>query len=62
MSEELWVAGCLILVIEGLILAAVPRGWQRMMLELATVPPSRLRAGGIVAMVLGLLCLKLVRG
>lgn len=62
MADELWVAGYLILVIEGLILAAVPRQWQKMMLDLAQVDPRHLRTGGIVAMILGLICLKLVRG
>ncbi|MDZ4812570.1 MAG: DUF2065 domain-containing protein [Pseudomonadota bacterium] len=62
MSDEIWVAGCLILVIEGLLLAAIPVSWQRVMLELASVDPKRLRIGGIVAMLVGLVCLKLVKG
>jgi uncharacterized protein YjeT (DUF2065 family) len=62
MADELWVAGCLILIIEGLILAAFPSAWQRMMLQLATIDPKQLRTGGIVAMVIGLICLKLVKG
>lgn len=62
MTEEWWIAGCLVLVIEGLVLAAFPAAWQRMMLQLAQVSPRQLRTGGIVAMVLGLLCLKLVKG
>ena len=62
MSEQLWVAGCLVLIIEGLILAAMPAAWQRLMLELATIEPQKLRTGGIVAMIVGLVCLKLVKG
>ncbi len=62
MADELWVAGCLILIIEGLILAAIPSAWQRMMLQLASIDPKQLRTGGIVAMVVGLICLKLVKG
>lgn len=62
MADELWIAGCLILVIEGLILAAIPRQWQKMMLDLAQVDPRHLRSGGIVAMMVGLICLKLVKG
>lgn len=62
MSEAFWVAGCLILVIEGLVVAAVPEAWQRAMLQLAQVEPRQLRTGGIVAMIVGLVCLKLVKG
>jgi uncharacterized protein YjeT (DUF2065 family) len=62
MADELWIAGCLVLVFEGLVLAAIPRQWQRMMLDLAQVDPRYLRTGGIVAMIVGLVCLKLVRG
>lgn len=59
MSEQIWVAGCLILVIEGLMLAAIPAVWQRMMLRLAVADPKQLRIGGIVAMLIGLVCLQI---
>ena len=62
MSEQIGVACCLVLIIEGLILAAMPAAWQRMMLQLATVDPARLRNGGIAAMLVGLVCLKIVNG
>lgn len=62
MADEFWIAGCLVLVIEGLILAAMPASWQRLMLELATIDPQKLRTGGIVTMIVGLVGLKLVKG
>jgi len=62
MADELWVAGCLVLVIEGLVLAAFPAAWQQAMMRLIQLPPRQLRTGGIVAMLIGLVCLKLVKG
>jgi uncharacterized protein len=62
MSEQIWIAGCLILIIEGLILAVIPASWQRLMQELASIDSAKLRLGGIVAMVVGMICLKIVKG
>ncbi len=62
MADEFWIAGCLILVIEGLVLAAFPAAWQRAMLQLTQIEPKQLRTGGIVAMLIGVVCLKLVKG
>jgi len=62
MPHEIWVACCLVLVFEGMVLAAVPKAWQRMMVELSSVRPRQLRVGGMLAMGLGLICLKLVQG
>lgn len=61
MPHEVWLACCLVLVLEGLLLALLPATWQRMMAELSRVDPRRLRLGGIAAMVVGMLCLKLVQ-
>jgi hypothetical protein len=61
MPNEIWVALCLVVVFEGLLLFAFPRAWQRMALELSQVDPRRLRAGGGIAIIVGLLLLQLVR-
>ncbi len=58
MARELWIAGCLVLIFEGLVLAAMPQRWQRMMHEMAKIDPQRLRIAGIGAMLIGWLCLQ----
>ncbi|WP_199098463.1 DUF2065 domain-containing protein [Dyella sp. ASV21] len=58
MSHDLWAALCLVLVIEGLVLFAVPRGWQAAMREAAKLSPRALRTGGAVAIGIGLLALQ----
>ncbi|AIF48636.1 DUF2065 domain-containing protein [Dyella japonica] len=60
MSNELAGALCLVLVIEGLVLFAVPRGWQATMRQAANMSPRSLRIFGAVAIVIGLAALQLV--
>nr|WP_319388462.1 DUF2065 domain-containing protein [uncultured Cohaesibacter sp.] len=60
MSDFLAAVG-LVFVIEGFLWAAMPRSMKRMMLEVATVPGSSLRIGGVVAMVIGVLIVWLIR-
>ena len=60
MAREFWIAACLVLIFEGVVLAAIPKRWQRLMVELTKVDPQRLRAVGIGAMLLGYLCLQWV--
>jgi uncharacterized protein YjeT (DUF2065 family) len=60
MPHDLAAALCLVLVIEGLVLFASPRGWQSMAREALKMEPGRLRIFGAVAMVAGLLFLRLV--
>ncbi len=59
---DLWAALCLVLVIEGLFLFAVPAGWKRMVEQMLEVPDSTLRTYGVVMVGIGLVCLYLVRG
>lgn len=59
MSHELTAALCLVLVIEGLVLFAVPRGWLAMAREALKLEPRMLRAFGAAAVVAGLLMLQL---
>ena len=60
MSHDLAAALCLVLVIEGLVLFASPRGWQSLMREALKMEPRSLRICGAVVMAAGLLFLQLV--
>jgi len=60
MLHQLYAALCLVLVIEGLILLAAPRGWQKMVEQAARMNPRTLRMYGCGAVVVGLLVLQLV--
>jgi uncharacterized protein YjeT (DUF2065 family) len=60
MSRELAAALCLVLVIEGLVLFAAPRGWQATMRQAANLSPRALRVFGAVAIVIGLAALQWV--
>lgn len=59
MPQEIWIALCLVVVFEGLLLFAAPQAWQRMAQELSQADPKRLRAGGGIAVIVGLLLLQL---
>lgn len=52
----------LVLVLEGLIYGAFPAFAKRLAAEVLTIPEGTLRAGGIVAMVAGVIVVWLVRG
>jgi uncharacterized protein YjeT (DUF2065 family) len=60
MSHELLAALCLMLVIEGLVLFAAPRGWQATMREAVKLSPRTLRLFGAAAIGLGLVTLQLM--
>lgn len=60
LGDTLWVAGCLVFVFEGLMLAAMPQSWQKMMSQMATFDPARLRWIGVTGMLIGLLGIKLL--
>ena len=60
MSSELAGALCLVLVIEGLVLFAMPRGWQATMREAVKLSPRALRLFGAVAIIVGLVALQLI--
>lgn len=61
MPSEILVALCLMVVFEGLLLFAAPRAWQRMAFELSQAEPRKLRAGGGVAIIVGLVLMQLAR-
>jgi uncharacterized protein YjeT (DUF2065 family) len=58
--RDLYAALCLVAVLEGIVLLAAPRGWQKMVEQAAQMDPRILRACGGVAVVAGLLVLRLV--
>jgi uncharacterized protein YjeT (DUF2065 family) len=58
---DLWAALCLVLVIEGLLLFAVPAAWKSAIAQLLTLPDRRLRAVGGAMVVAGLVSLYLLR-
>jgi len=58
--HELLDALCLVLVIEGLFLFAVPQTWQRIVEQMRQLEPRQLRIIGGVIVGVGVLALKLV--
>ncbi|PLW75485.1 DUF2065 domain-containing protein [Cohaesibacter celericrescens] len=60
MSDFLAAVG-LVLVIEGLLYALLPESMKRMMIEVATIPGSNLRVGGLLAMAIGVGIVWMVR-
>ncbi|QIB33422.1 DUF2065 domain-containing protein [Ancylobacter pratisalsi] len=59
---DLFVALGLVLVIEGLILAAAPRAVRRAMEAIDQLPDMPLRIAGLVGAVIGVLLVWLIRG
>ena len=59
---ELLTALALVLVIEGLLYAAFPEQMRRMVVSLLELPASTLRAGGLIAAVVGVGIVWLLRG
>ncbi len=61
MGAQLGLALCVMAILEGLVLFAFPVRWQRLMAELASGHPHRVRTLGGIAMILGLLGLQFLR-
>ena len=59
---DLWAALALVLILEGLIPFASPRGYRNMVQQMAAMPEKTLRNVGLVLIASGLLVLLLVRG
>ncbi len=59
---DLWSALCLVAVLEGLLLFAMPDAWRRAAELLHAMPNGRLRAVGALVVAAGLASLLLVRG
>ena len=61
MWNELAIALCLVLVIEGIMPFLYPRRWRALAMTLADVPDSAMRVAGLVSMLTGTLLLYLIR-
>ena len=59
--RDLLAAICLILVLEGLLPLVAPRAWKHAIARLLDLPENRLRIGGGIMVVLGLLALQFLR-
>ena len=57
MSDAIWVALALLLVLEGLMPAINPGGWRRMFEQILRLSDQQIRTIGLVCMVVGLLAL-----
>jgi len=62
MADQVLTALALILVIEGAVYALFPEMMQRAMAIALELPPSSLRAGGLVAAITGVVLVWLLRG
>lgn len=60
MGHELAIAGCLVLVFEGLLPFISPKRWRAMVATVATLEDRALRGAGFFCMMLGTLLLYLV--
>jgi uncharacterized protein YjeT (DUF2065 family) len=62
MTEDLLSALCLVAIIEGLFLFAMPGGWKRAMEQMQAMSERQLRIAGGVILAVGLVALYFVRG
>ncbi len=60
--SDLWSALCLVAVIEGLFLFAMPGAWKRAVEQLLAMGDQQLRTVGGAILIAGLVALFLVRG
>ena len=60
--DHLWIALCLVLVIEGLMPFASPKAWKVMVMQAQGLDERLLRIYGLVLMVLGTLMLYWLNG
>ena len=60
MVHELAIAGCLVLVFEGLLPFISPKRWRMMVATMATLDDRALRVAGFFCMMLGTLLLYFV--
>ena len=61
MWNELAIALCLVLVIEGIMPFLYPRRWRALAMTLADVPDNAMRVAGLVSMLTGTLLLYMIR-
>jgi len=61
MLQEILTALCLVLVIEGILPFLMPARWQRMLGGIVELGVRQIRLAGLASMLIGTLCLYLVR-
>jgi hypothetical protein len=61
MSDAIWIALALLLVLEGLMPAINPGGWRRMFEQIMRLNDQQIRAIGLASMVVGLVLLWLIQ-
>ena len=59
--SDLWAALCLVAVLEGLVLFALPGAWKRMAKQMQAMESRQLRTAGALLLAAGLIALYLVR-
>ena len=60
MWQEWLVAGCLVLVIEGMLPFIAPHKWRAMLANMLTLSDSRIRRIGLAIMITGVILLYVV--
>jgi len=60
MWQELLVAGCLVLVIEGMLPFIAPHKWREMLANMLTLSDSTIRRIGLASMITGVILLYVV--
>ncbi len=60
--DDLIVGIGLVFVIEGLVYALIPGAMRNMVEEMAKIPDSALRRGGLAALVMGVFIVWMIRG
>ncbi|MFZ4551823.1 MAG: DUF2065 domain-containing protein [Aquabacterium sp.] len=60
MTDAMWIALALVLVLEGLMPAINPAGWRRMFEQLLQVDDQKIRMMGLISMSAGLVLLWLI--
>ncbi len=53
MPQEVIIAVCLVLVLEGILPFLVPDAWRRAVLKMAMMPPRQIRIMGLMSMLTG---------
>jgi uncharacterized protein YjeT (DUF2065 family) len=61
MSDAIWIALALLLVLEGLMPAINPAGWRRMFEQIMRLSDQQIRTIGLVSMIVGLIVLWLLQ-
>ena len=59
MWQDLFVAFCLLLVIEGMLPFLAPQKWRQLLLSMLTISERRVRMAGFLSMLLGVFLLYL---